>query len=75
MKRALSMTSLALICLALPTAAVAADRSALDGAETWATAAPVIHQRRDVEEVSLPQPRSGPHTPIRFCSPSQPLCS
>ena len=34
----------------------------------------VIAQRRDVEELSRPQPPSGPATPIPFCSPGQPAC-
>jgi hypothetical protein len=34
----------------------------------------VFEQRRDVEEVSLPPPPSGPATPVPFCTPAQPTC-
>jgi hypothetical protein len=34
----------------------------------------VFEQRRDVEEVSLPPPPSGPATPVPFCTPAQPIC-
>ncbi len=34
----------------------------------------ILQQRKDVDEVSRPQPPSGPATPVPFCSPGQPIC-
>jgi hypothetical protein len=34
----------------------------------------VFQQRKDVEEIAIPQPPSGPATPIPFCSPGSPVC-
>jgi hypothetical protein len=34
----------------------------------------VYQQRKDVEEVAIPEPPSGPATPIPFCSPGSPVC-
>jgi hypothetical protein len=34
----------------------------------------IFQQRRDVDEVSRPEPPSGPATPSPFCSPSAPIC-
>ena len=31
-------------------------------------------QRKDVDEVSKPQPPSGPATPVPYCSPGSPIC-
>ena len=39
-----------------------------------AVSSQILEQRKDVDEVSRPQPPSGPATPVPFCSPGQPIC-
>ena len=57
-------------------AAVAFPASAASSQESAAAVLgfEVFQQRKDVEEVAIPQPPSGPATPIPFCSPGSPVC-
>ena len=38
------------------------------------TAGEIVEQRKDVDEVTRPQPPSGPATPVPYCSPGSPIC-
>jgi hypothetical protein len=42
--------------------------------ETAALSSDIVKQRKDVDEVSRPQPPSGPATPVPYCSPGSPIC-
>jgi hypothetical protein len=59
--------------LAVPQAFSAA-RTVTDTMDNGVWAGSVVAQRKDVQEVSLPQPPSGPATPVPFCTPAQPIC-
>ena len=55
-------------------AAAALPASASQYPASDALALTVFEQRKDVEEIAVPQPPSGPATPIPFCSPGAPIC-
>jgi hypothetical protein len=69
--RVLPTTCLALL-LAVPGAATSGEAASLQIMQP--IAAPIVQQRIDVEEVSKPQPPSGPATPHPFCTPGDPIC-
>ena len=68
------MTCLVALMAAAPTAGLAADAGIADALSAWPESARVVLQRKDVDEVSRPQPQSGPATPVPFCGPGDPIC-
>ena len=73
MKRALAAFSLSLF-IAAPSVAWASDNKRVVAVVAQSIGAQIFEQRKDVDEVSRPQPASGPATPVPFCSPGQPIC-
>ncbi len=75
MRRAVMFAGLALaVSLAAPSVVSASDEALTDGLRAWPSAGSLISQRKDVEEVSLPPPPSGPATPVPYCTPAQTVC-
>jgi hypothetical protein len=69
MIRLLAAGGLLAMVVAFPAAAESPLEQAAD-----AFTSDVFQQRKDVEEIAIPQPPSGPATPIPFCSPGSPVC-
>ena len=71
MRQVLAVGALAMVMAAssagMALAAHAAEEFAIVSSQ-------ILQQRKDVDEVSRPQPPNGPATPVPFCSPGQPIC-
>ena len=68
------VSGLALAALLAVPPAFSAPRTAMEAIDDGVWAGSVVAQRKDVQEVSLPPPPSGPATPVPFCTPAQPVC-
>jgi hypothetical protein len=73
MRRAIATVGAAIIVLAGSAAGWAGD-GAVEALKASPYAAMIVEQRKDVEEVSLPPPPSGPATPVPYCTPASPIC-
>ena len=67
-------SGLALAALLAVPQAFSAARTATEAMDDGVWAGSVVAQRKDVQEVSMPHPPSGPATPVPFCTPAQPIC-
>jgi hypothetical protein len=63
-----------LLIAAVPSAGLASTKDAATYFASGLAAAEILQQRKDVDEVSRPQPPSGPATPVPYCSPGSPIC-
>lgn len=70
----LSMVRVFVIGGMLAAAVFPASATPADDVVAITLAPQLLQQRKDVDEVSRPQPPSGPATPIPFCSPGSPIC-
>jgi hypothetical protein len=68
------VSSVALAALVAAPEAFSAARGATEALDDGIWAGSVVSQRKDVQEVSLPPPPSGPATPVPYCTPAQPIC-
>ena len=73
MRQILAAGAFATLMAASPSGMAQAAESAGEFAVA-AVSSQILQQRKDVDEVSRPQPPSGPATPVPFCSPGQPIC-
>jgi len=73
MRQILAASVFAVVVAASPSAGIALAQPPQDFVVT-VIASQILQQRKDVDEVSRPQPPSGPATPVPFCSPGQPIC-
>ena len=74
MRKALATIGVAVFVAAVPAAAYAGSGKASGALDEWTMSTPLLAQRQDVREVSLPRPTYGPATPHPFCTPAQPIC-
>jgi hypothetical protein len=72
--RNLARIGLAALIAAAPAVAWAGAAHSAGRPQIRSLAAETFEQRKDVDEVSRPQPPHGPATPIPFCSPGSPIC-
>ena len=63
-----------LLIAAVPSVGLASTKDAATYFASGLASAEILQQRKDVDEVSRPQPPSGPATPVPFCSPGSPIC-
>jgi hypothetical protein len=68
------VSGLALAALLAVPQAFSAARTVTETIDDGVWAGSVVAQRKDVQEVSLPPPPSGPATPVPYCTPAQPIC-
>jgi hypothetical protein len=74
MRRSVATVGAAVAVFLVGSATGWAGDGALDGMKTWPAAGTILEQRKDVQEVALPSPPSGPATPVPYCTPAQPIC-
>lgn len=72
MKAFLAGCSVALAVAGSATLGWASSPADMSGPGGWAETGTIIQQRKDVDEVSRPQPPSGPASV--YCSPGAPIC-
>jgi hypothetical protein len=72
MRRILAVGAFVVVVAASPSAGMAFDPA--HDLAVAVVSAQILQQRKDVDEVSRPQPPNGPATPVPFCSPGQPIC-